>query len=96
MPPTLAKAASAASKRRQKRAGKLARGRFPLWAVYYDGGPDNTVLFTAHRRPAGAPLRAVAMGDFLLMFHIMDYEEREDVNTTLLRVASRSLGTPLP
>lgn len=63
----------------------------PLWAVHYDDvDPGSSTLYFS---PFSGDLVARRHElwrwfDFLWMFHIMDYEEREDVNNTLLRVAS--------
>jgi len=61
----------------------------PLWQVEFDDG-INTAFYLS---PSTGELitrrhtfwRAY---DFLWMFHIMDYEDRSDINNTLLRVAA--------
>ncbi|MFC5510332.1 PepSY domain-containing protein [Massilia jejuensis] len=61
----------------------------PLWAVHYDEAGRTTLYFSPHTGDLVARRHELwRWFDFLWMFHIMDYEEREDVNNTLLRVAS--------
>lgn len=61
----------------------------PLWAVHYEEAGDTTLYFSPHTGDLVARRHNLwRWFDFLWMFHIMDYEEREDVNNTLLRVAS--------
>lgn len=61
----------------------------PLWRVGFADG-NETALYLS---PQTGELLAKRHDlwrwfDFLWMFHIMDYEERSDVNNTLLRIAS--------
>jgi len=61
----------------------------PLWAVHYDEAGKNTLYFSPFSGDLVARRHELwRWFDFLWMFHIMDYEERENVNNTLLRVAS--------
>jgi len=66
------------------------RGRAaPVWQVRFDGWNDHTLYLS----PTTGDLLARRhnlwrLFDFVWMFHIMDYVEREDVNNTLLRVAT--------
>lgn len=61
----------------------------PIWAVHYSNLGRTTLYFS----PTSGELLARRHElwrwfDFLFMLHIMDYDERSDVNNTLLRVAS--------
>ncbi|RJG11763.1 PepSY domain-containing protein [Massilia cavernae] len=61
----------------------------PLWAVHYEESGDTTLYFSPHTGDLVARRHNLwRWFDFLWMFHIMDYETRNDVNNTLLRVAS--------
>jgi uncharacterized iron-regulated membrane protein len=61
----------------------------PLWAVHYDEPGKTTLYFSPHTGELVARRHELwRWFDFLWMFHIMDYAERENVNNTLLRVAS--------
>lgn len=61
----------------------------PLWAVHYEELGDSTLYFSPHTGDLVARRHNLwRWFDFLWMLHIMDYEEREDVNNTLLRIAS--------
>lgn len=63
----------------------------PLWAVHYDEPGRTTLYFSPYTGDLVARRHELwRWFDFLWMFHIMDYEERENVNNTLLRVASMS------
>ncbi|QOY92976.1 PepSY domain-containing protein [Massilia sp. UMI-21] len=63
----------------------------PLWAVHYDEPGKTTLYFSPFTGDLVARRHELwRWFDFLWMFHIMDYEERENVNNTLLRVASIS------
>ena len=63
----------------------------PLWAVHYDEPGKTTLYFSPFTGDLVARRHELwRWFDFLWMFHIMDYEERENVNNTLLRVASMS------
>ncbi len=61
----------------------------PLWAVHYQEAGDTTLYFSPHTGELVARRHNLwRWFDFLWMFHIMDYETRDDVNNTLLRIAS--------
>ena len=61
----------------------------PLWAVHYDDAGKDTLYFSPFSGDLVARRHELwRWFDFLWMFHIMDYEERENVNNSLLRVAS--------
>jgi uncharacterized iron-regulated membrane protein len=61
----------------------------PLWAVHYDEAGQTALYFSPHTGDLVARRHELwRWFDFLWMFHIMDYQEREDVNNTLLRVAA--------
>jgi uncharacterized iron-regulated membrane protein len=61
----------------------------PLWAVHYDEPGQTTLYFSPYTGDLVARRHELwRWFDFLWMFHIMDYEERENVNNTLLRTAS--------
>ena len=61
----------------------------PLWAVHYDGAGKDTLYFSPFSGELVARRHELwRWFDFLWMFHIMDYAERENVNNSLLRVAS--------
>jgi len=61
----------------------------PLWAVHYDGAGKDTLYFSPFTGELVARRHELwRWFDFLWMFHIMDYAERENVNNILLRVAS--------
>lgn len=61
----------------------------PLWAVHYDGAGKDTLYFSPFTGELVARRHELwRWFDFLWMFHIMDYAERENVNNSLLRTAS--------
>ena len=61
----------------------------PLWAVHYDGPGKSTLYFSPYSGDLVARRHELwRWFDFLWMFHIMDYEERANVNNSLLRIAS--------
>ena len=61
----------------------------PLWAVHYEEFGDTTLYFSPYTGDLVARRHSLwRWFDFLWMFHIMDYAERDNVNNTLLRVAS--------
>ncbi len=63
----------------------------PLWAVHYDEPGRTTLYFSPYTGDLVARRHELwRWFDFLWMFHIMDYEERENVNNMLLRVAAIS------
>lgn len=68
---------------------EVARRPVPMWAVRFDDRADSTLYFS----PDSGELLARRHDlwrwfDFLWMFHIMDYDNRTDVNNGLLRVAA--------
>jgi uncharacterized iron-regulated membrane protein len=61
----------------------------PLWAVHYEEIGDTTLYFSPHTGDLVARRHNLwRWFDFLWMFHIMDYQERDNVNNLLLRIAS--------
>lgn len=61
----------------------------PMWQVAFDDFGETTLYLS----PSTGELLATRHSlwrwfDFLWMLHIMDYEDRSDVNNTLLRIAS--------
>lgn len=61
----------------------------PLWAVHFDDGGKTTFYYSPDTGELLARRHELwRWFDFLWMFHIMDYETRDDVNNTLLRIAS--------
>jgi len=72
-----------------KAPGEIGSRPVPLWAVHYDEPGKSTLYFSPYTGELVARRHELwRWFDFLWMFHIMDYEERENVNNTLLRVAS--------
>jgi len=71
---------------------EVASRRVPIWQAKFSDRGETTLYLS----PTTGELLAKRHSlwrwfDFLWMFHIMDYEERSDVNNTLLRVAA-SIG----
>lgn len=61
----------------------------PLWAVHYGGAGKDTLYFSPFTGELVARRHELwRWFDFLWMLHIMDYAERENVNNSLLRLAS--------
>lgn len=61
----------------------------PLWRARFDDDRDTTVYISPQTGRVVARRNDLwRVFDFVWMLHIMDYETREDVNNTLLRVAS--------
>jgi uncharacterized iron-regulated membrane protein len=61
----------------------------PMWAVHYTGPGRTTLYFSPYTGELLAKRHSLwRWFDFLWMFHIMDYETRDDVNNNLLRAAS--------
>lgn len=61
----------------------------PLWAVHYEEAGDTTLYFSPHTGDLVARRHNLwRIFDFVWMLHIMDYDTRDDVNNTLLRIAS--------
>lgn len=68
---------------------EVGKRQVPLWAVHYQEAGDTTLYFSPHTGELVARRHNLwRWFDFLWMFHIMDYETRDDVNNTLLRIAS--------
>jgi len=66
------------------------RGRpAPIWRVQFEGMWKPTLYISPQSGELVAKRHDLwRIFDFVWMFHIMDYEEREDVNNILLRVAT--------
>lgn len=66
------------------------RGRpAPLWRIEFQGWWRPTLYISAQTGELVAKRHDLwRIFDFVWMFHIMDYQERENVNNTLLRVAT--------
>ena len=61
----------------------------PLWAVHYDDTGDTTLYFSPYTGELVARRHSLwRWFDLLWMLHIMDYQERDNVNNLLLRVAA--------
>ena len=61
----------------------------PLWAVNFEDIGATTLYFSPHSGELVARRHTLwRLFDFLWMLHIMDYQERDNVNNTLLRVAA--------
>ena len=72
-----------------KAPGEIGARPVPLWAVHYEEPGKSTLYFSPYTGELVARRHELwRWFDFLWMFHIMDYEERENVNNTLLRVAA--------
>ena len=68
---------------------EVAKRPVPMWAVHYDDMNRTTLYFSPHTGELLSRRHELwRWFDFVWMFHIMDYEERTDVNNTLLRVAT--------
>ncbi len=72
-----------------KAPGEVGKRPAPIWAVHYGDMGKTTLYFS----PSTGELLARRHElwrwfDFLFMLHIMDYDERSDVNNILLRGAS--------
>lgn len=64
----------------------------PMWRVEFADNSETTLYLSPHSGELLAKRHDLwRWFDFLWMFHIMDYEERTDVNNTLLRIAA-SIG----
>ncbi|MCL7715231.1 PepSY domain-containing protein [Stenotrophomonas mori] len=61
----------------------------PMWAVHFDDRGRSTLYLSPDSGELLARRHSLwRWFDFVWMFHIMDYENRTDVNNALLRVAS--------
>ena len=68
---------------------EVARRPVPMWAVRFADSGDTTLYFSPDSGDLLARRHSLwRWFDFLWMFHIMDYDTRNDVNNTLLRVAA--------
>lgn len=76
----------------QQAPQEVAGRPMPLWRVEFADDSETTLYLSPHTGELVARRHDLwRWFDFLWMFHIMDYEERADVNNTLLRVAA-SIG----
>ena len=66
------------------------KGRqMPIWRVEFEGMWKPTIYIAPQTGELSAKRHdLLRIFDFVWMFHIMDYEERTDMNNTLLRVAT--------
>ena len=72
---------------------EVAKRPVPMWAVRFDDRADSTLYFSPNTGDLLARRHNLwRWFDFLWMFHIMDYDSRDNVNNNLLRV---SAGTGL-
>ena len=61
----------------------------PLWAVHFDDMVSTTLYYSPYSGELVTRRHALwRWFDFVWMLHIMDYEEREDVNNGLLRTGA--------
>lgn len=68
---------------------EVATRPLPMWRVEFADDSETTLYLSPHTGELLAKRHDLwRWFDFLWMFHIMDYEERTDVNNTLLRVAA--------
>lgn len=68
---------------------EVAKRAVPMWAVRFDDRADSTLYFSPDTGDLLARRHDLwRWFDFLWMFHIMDYDSRDDVNNNLLRVAA--------
>src|SRR3546814_9748490 len=64
-----------------------------LWRVEFADNSESTLYLSPQTGELIAKRHDLwRWFDFLWMFHIMDYEERADVNNTLLRVAAPTIA----
>lgn len=71
---------------------EVAKRPVPMWAVRFADSGATTFYFSPDTGDLLARRHSLwRWFDFLWMFHIMDYQERSDVNNTLLRIAA-SIG----
>lgn len=72
-----------------KAPSEVGKRPVPLWAVHYEEAGDTTLYFSPHTGDLVARRHNLwRIFDFVWMLHIMDYDTRDDVNNTLLRIAS--------
>ena len=68
---------------------EVATRPVPMWRVEFADRSETTLYLSPHTGELLAKRHDLwRWFDFLWMFHIMDYEERTDVNNTLLRIAA--------
>lgn len=68
---------------------EVATRPLPMWRVEFADDSETTLYLSPHTGELLAKRHDLwRWFDFLWMLHIMDYEERADVNNTLLRVAA--------
>lgn len=68
---------------------EVAKRPVPMWAVRFDDRSNTTLYFSPDTGDLLARRHDLwRWFDFLWMFHIMDYDTRDDVNNNLLRVAA--------
>jgi len=68
---------------------EVAKRQVPMWAVRFDDRANSTLYFSPDTGELLARRHDLwRWFDFLWMFHIMDYDTRDDVNNSLLRVAA--------
>jgi hypothetical protein len=68
---------------------EVATRPVPMWRVEFADNSETTLYLSPYTGELLAKRHDLwRWFDFLWMFHIMDYEERADVNNTLLRVAA--------
>lgn len=68
---------------------EVATRPVPMWRVEFADRNETTLYLSPHTGELLAKRHDLwRWFDFLWMFHIMDYEERTDVNNTLLRVVA--------
>jgi uncharacterized iron-regulated membrane protein len=69
--------------------GEVATRKAPLWRADFDDGSATSLYFDPQTGDLVAKRHDLwRVFDFLWMLHIMDYDTRDDVNNTLLRIAS--------
>lgn len=68
---------------------EVAKRPVPMWAVRFDDRANSTLYFSPDTGDLLARRHDLwRWFDFLWMFHIMDYDTRDDVNNNLLRTAA--------
>ena len=73
--------------------GEVARRKAPLWRADFDDASGTTLYLSPHSGELVAKRHDLWRAyDFLWMLHIMDYNTRDNINNTLLRVAA-AIGT---
>lgn len=75
----------------QQAPQEVAAHPVPMWRVSFSDANETTLYLSPHTGELLAKRHDLwRWFDFLWMLHIMDYQERSDVNNTLLRVAASS------